>query len=73
MFVRPALIDPVKHSTMHADLDKAARGKATLQIRDPETNRLLPPEGAEVPENGFWMRRLRDGDVVADKPPPKAA
>lgn len=33
-------------------------------IRDPETMRLLPEEGAEVPENNFWIRRLRGGDVV---------
>jgi hypothetical protein len=25
---------------------------------------LLPAEGREVPDNQFWRRRLRDGDVV---------
>lgn len=33
-------------------------------IRDPHTRQPLPAEGADVPENSFWIRRLRDGDVV---------
>lgn len=33
-------------------------------IRDPHTKRPLPAEGAEVPEDNFWLRRLADGDVV---------
>lgn len=33
-------------------------------IRDPHTKRALPAEGAEVPENIFWTRRLRAGEVV---------
>lgn len=33
-------------------------------IRDPHTRRQLPPDGDEVPENTFWTRRLRDGEVV---------
>ena len=33
-------------------------------IRDPHTKRQLPPEGDEVPENSFWIRRLRAGEVV---------
>jgi hypothetical protein len=28
-------------------------------IRDPQTRRQLPAEGAEVPDNNFWRRRLR--------------
>lgn len=40
-------------------------------IRDPHTKRALPPEGAEVPENVFWTRRLRAGEVelVVDSKP----
>jgi Protein of unknown function (DUF2635) len=34
-------------------------------VRDPLNNQLLPDEGREVPDNQFWRRRLRDGDVVA--------
>jgi hypothetical protein len=33
-------------------------------IRDPHTRRPLPAEGGDVPETSFWIRRLRDGDVV---------
>jgi hypothetical protein len=30
----------------------------------PGTNTLLPAEGAVVPDNTYWRRRLRGGDVV---------
>ena len=33
-------------------------------IRDPVTLRPLPAEGGDVPENTFWVRRLRAGEVV---------
>jgi hypothetical protein len=33
-------------------------------IRDPHTHFALPPEGGDVPENSFWVRRLRAGEVV---------
>jgi hypothetical protein len=33
------------------------------RVRDPEGG-VLPPEGARVPENTFWLRRIQDGDVV---------
>lgn len=35
-----------------------------LLIRDPHTKRPLPAEGGRVPNNTFWRRRLRSGDVV---------
>lgn len=41
---------------------KPAQG---LVIRDPDLKDLLPEAGREVPESGYWQRRLRDGDVVA--------
>jgi hypothetical protein len=31
--------------------------------RDPITKRHLPAEGAEVPATGYWLRRVREGDV----------
>lgn len=34
------------------------------KIRDPHTKRHLPPEGREVPESTYWLRRLRDGSAV---------
>lgn len=42
-------------------------------VRVPERNFLpLPAEGADVPDNAYWRRRLRDGDVtiIADEPAP---
>lgn len=35
-----------------------------LSIRDPDLKDLLPTTGREVPESGYWLRRMRDGDVV---------
>ncbi|QWA09792.1 DUF2635 domain-containing protein [Sodalis ligni] len=32
-------------------------------VRDPVKGSLLPESGAEVPDNSFWRRRLRDEDV----------
>jgi hypothetical protein len=46
-----------------------------LIIRDPHTKRALPDKGADVKLSSFWLRRLRDGDVVpaeGPKPAPKA-
>lgn len=41
---------------------KPAPGRA---VRDPQQKyRMLPEQGGEVPDNAFWQRRLRDGDVV---------
>ena len=38
-------------------------------VRDPATRIPLPKEGAEVPENAYWMTRLRHGDVeLVEKP-----
>ena len=30
---------------------------------------VLPEAGAEVPDDSFWQRRLRDGDVIEAQPP----
>lgn len=44
-----------------------------LVVRDVVTGQQLPAEGAWVPRASYWMRRLRDGDVVESKPPKKSA
>ena len=54
MFVRPAI--------------DAATGKP-LAVRFPRTLQLLAPEGGEVPGTVFWLRRLRQGDVLRVTPP----
>jgi hypothetical protein len=49
-----------------------------LLVRHPGTKRLLRAEGEEVPDNQYWFRRLRDGDVeeiqrpAAPEPEPEA-
>lgn len=38
------------------------------QIVDPDLLDVLPAEGREVPENEYWARRLRDGDIEVTTP-----
>lgn len=60
-------------STMHV---KPAPG---LLIRNPQRDFApLPPEGAHVPLDGYWLKLKRDGDVIesapaADPKPPTTA
>lgn len=36
-----------------------------LIVRYPEQpSRILPENGAEVPETSYWLRRIADGDVL---------
>ena len=30
---------------------------------------MLPEIGADVPENSYWLRRLKSGEVVKAQPP----
>lgn len=34
------------------------------QVRDPISKRHIPEQGKDVPENSYWLRRLRTGDVL---------
>lgn len=48
------------------------RVKPTVEgavIRDPVTLQPLPAEGGDVPENSFWLRRLRAGEIVRVEEP----
>ena len=38
-----------------------------VQINTPAA--MLPPEGREVDENDYWLRRVRDGDVTRQSIP----
>lgn len=50
--------------TIHVRPAKSAR------VRIPERGHaLMSEEGAEVPRNAFWIRRLRAGDVVETSAP----
>jgi hypothetical protein len=35
------------------------------------STRFLKPEGEEVPEDRYWLRRLEHGDIVVGTPPAK--
>lgn len=37
--------------------------KDGLSVCCPVRGEALPKEGAEVPDNTFWRRRMKDGDV----------
>jgi len=39
-----------------------------LTVRDPFTQRPLAPQGERKLRNAYWLRRLKDGDVVKTKP-----
>jgi hypothetical protein len=39
-----------------------------LVIRDPDLLDLLPDDGRDVPDSGYWQRRVRDNDVVEATP-----
>ena len=39
------------------------------EVRDPDTLQLLPREGALVPRNLFYARRIADGDVTEGEAP----
>lgn len=44
--------------------------KEGYSIRDPYKKDLIPAEGREVPDADFyWVRLLKDGDVVRATPP----
>jgi hypothetical protein len=43
-----------------------------LKIRDPDRLDLIPDTGRQVPDHhDYWIRRVRDGDVVVCEPPPE--
>lgn len=43
-----------------------------LIVRDPRTRQPLPEGGKEVPDDFYWVRRLRDGDVTLGTAPTAA-
>ena len=48
---------------------KPAQGR---KIRYPDRDKYLPETGANVPDNDlFWVKRVKQGDVVVVKNPPK--
>ena len=46
--------------------------KEGRNVRDPLTGKALPEQGASKPKTAYWIRRVRDGDVVAGSAPAAA-
>lgn len=46
-----------------------APAKTGLIVRDPVTGNPLAAAGEYKPRNSYWLRRKKDGDVVAATPP----
>ena len=44
-----------------------------LKIADPETGEYLPETGKVMPRSAFWLRRVKDGDVLEADPQPAPA
>ncbi len=40
-----------------------------LVVRVPKTKAKLPPQGAWVPAENYWLRRISDGSVREAEPP----
>lgn len=40
-----------------------------LMVLDPASRQPLPADGAHVPRTTYWLRRLREGDVIEQVPP----
>ena len=40
-----------------------------VSVVNPDTGLPIPPEGAFVPNNKYWRRRLSDSDVTETAPP----
>ena len=68
MFVKP---HPERTVTVHLH-GTPDPVKAPLDVVHPHTRLPMAREGMEVPEDIYWMRRLRDGDVVKADPPASA-
>lgn len=49
---------------------KPAEGR---QVRDPITKEPLAAEGDSKPRNSYWLRRVKEGDVVISSPVKKKA
>jgi hypothetical protein len=47
--------------------------KPGVLVRDPISKQLLPPEGRNVEQSGFWLRRIREGGVEVVTPVPAPA
>ena len=43
--------------------------KAGYKVMDPRTGRHVPPGGAKVPNQRYWLRKVAWGDGTKGEPP----
>ena len=61
-FIRPA-------PDMSADVNPATGSRPCLRIPIPGMPDYLPEKGLLMPRSPYWLRRLKDGDVIEGKSP----
>lgn len=54
------------------DRELYVKPAAAVTVINPETGHPISSEGAAVPNNKYWRRRLNDGDVTEATPPAAA-
>lgn len=64
MFVKPAALPPELAARF-----PAGEAPSTLRVRDPRLGDFIPADGRDVPLDPYFVRRLRDGDLVEAEPP----
>lgn len=85
MFVKPGKgcrppVKPVKAGNISDDAYKQALATHTkaekrynalpeVKVRNPQTGEHIPAKGISAPRTSFWIRRLRDGDVIEAQAP----
>jgi len=47
---------------------KIKPAQTSVNVRDPESRKLLKKDGEIKPRNEYWLRRIADGSVVEMKP-----
>ena len=45
--------------------------RAGVLVPYPMSNKMLNKDGADVEKSSYWLRRIKDGDVIEIKPEPK--
>lgn len=56
MYIKPAMV-------------RTQDGLVLANVYDPDRRDRIPPEGRDVPETGYWIRRLMEGGVVRVEAP----
>lgn len=46
------------------EIKPAVKGKLVKMVRDPVTYEALKVAGEIKPRNSYWLRRIKEGDVI---------